>query len=233
MKIIILCGGKGTRLSEETRKIPKPMVKIGPEPILVHIINYYKSYGFNNFILAVGYKGKIIRNYFKKKKYQQSVRVINTGLNTLTGGRLLRLKKLFNRNEDFMFTYGDGLTTLNLNKLLLFHKKNKKIATMTVVKPPARFGEVILKNEIVKKFKEKPQHSQGWINGGFFVLNSKIFQYIKNDQTMFEREPLLKLVKKKQLVAFKYNGFWKCMDTLRDKILLNEFWKNKKGPWKI
>ena len=196
MKIIILCGGKGTRLSEETRKIPKPMVKIGPEPILVHIINYYKSYGFNNFILAVGYKGKIIRNYFKKKKYQQSVRVINTGLNTLTGGRLLRLKKLFNRNEDFMFTYGDGLTTLNLNKLLLFHKKNKKIATMTVVKPPARFGEVILKNEIVKKFKEKPQHSQGWINGGFFVLNSKIFRYIKNDQTMFEREPLLKLVKK-------------------------------------
>lgn len=233
MKIIILCGGKGTRLSEETRKIPKPMVKIGPEPILVHIINYYKSYGFNNFILAVGYKGKIIRNYFKKKKYQQSVRVINTGLNTLTGGRLLRLKKLFNRNEDFMFTYGDGLTTLNLNKLLLFHKKNKKIATMTVVKPPARFGEVILKNEIVKKFKEKPQHSQGWINGGFFVLNSKIFRYIKNDQTMFEREPLLKLVKKKQLVAYKYNGFWKCMDTLRDKILLNEFWKNKKGPWKI
>ena len=233
MKIIILCGGKGTRLSEETRKIPKPMVKIGPEPILLHIINYYKSYGFNNFILAVGYKGKIIRNYFKKKKYQQSVRVINTGLNTLTGGRLLRLKKLFNRNEDFMFTYGDGLTTLNLNKLLLFHKKNKKIATMTVVKPPARFGEVILKNEIVKKFKEKPQHSQGWINGGFFVLNSKIFRYIKNDQTMFEREPLLKLVKKKQLVAYKYNGFWKCMDTLRDKILLNEFWKNKKGPWKI
>jgi glucose-1-phosphate cytidylyltransferase len=233
MKIIILCGGKGTRLSEETRKIPKPMVKIGPEPILVHIINYYKSYGFNNFILAVGYKGKIIRNYFKKKKYQQSVRVINTGLNTLTGGRLLRLKKLFNRNEDFMFTYGDGLTTLNLNKLLLFHKKNKKIATMTVVKPPARFGEVILKNAIVKKFKEKPQHSQGWINGGFFVLNSKIFRYIKNDQTMFEREPLLKLVKKKQLVAYKYNGFWKCMDTLRDKILLNEFWKNKKGPWKI
>ena len=132
-----------------------------------------------------------------------------------------------------MFTYGDGLTTLNLNKLLLFHKKNKKIATMTVVKPPARFGEVILKNAIVKKFKEKPQHSQGWINGGFFVLNSKIFRYIKNDQTMFEREPLLKLVKKKQLVAYKYNGFWKCMDTLRDKILLNEFWKNKKGPWKI
>jgi glucose-1-phosphate cytidylyltransferase len=231
MKIVILCGGKGTRLSEETRKIPKPMVKIGKKPILIHIMDYYKSFGFDNFILAVGYKQNIIRDYFKKNRAFNSVKVVDTGQNTLTGGRVLRLKKYFNKEETFLLTYGDGVTNLNLKNLIRFHKINRKIATMTAVKPPVRFGELIIKKNIVKKFEEKPQSSSGWINGGFFVLNYKIFKYIKNDLIMLEREPLEKLVKIKQLVAYKHNGFWQCMDTLRDKILLNKIFK-KKIPWK-
>jgi|TARA_B110001452_G_scaffold42428_1_gene32520 glucose-1-phosphate cytidylyltransferase len=231
MKIVILCGGKGTRLSEETRKIPKPMVKIGKKPILIHIMDYYKSFGFDNFILAVGYKQNIIRDYFKKNRTFNSVKVVDTGQNTLTGGRVLRLKKYFNKEETFLLTYGDGVTNLNLKNLIRFHKKNRKIATMTAVKPPVRFGELMIKKNIVKKFEEKPQSSSGWINGGFFVLNYKIFKYIKNDLIMLEREPLEKLVKIKQLVAYKHNGFWQCMDTLRDKILLNKIFK-KKIPWK-
>ena len=231
MKIVILCGGKGTRLSEETIKIPKPMVKIGSKPILIHIMNYYKLYGFNDFILAAGYKQKIIRDYFKKNKNFKMVKVVNTGQNTLTGGRLLRLKKYFNRNENFMLTYGDGVTNLNLKNLIKFHQKNNKIATITAVKPPVKFGELKIKKNLVKQFEEKPQSSDGWINGGFFVLNSKIFKYIKNDSTMLEREPLKKLVKLKQLVAYKHSGFWKCMDTLRDKILLNQILKKKKLTW--
>ena len=231
MKIVILCGGKGTRLSEETRKIPKPMVKIGKKPILIHIMDYYKSFGFDNFILAVGYKQNIIRDYFKKNRTFNSVKVVDTGQNTLTGGRVLRLKKYFNKEETFLLTYGDGVTNLNLKNLIRFHKKNRKIATMTAVKPPVRFGELMIKKNIVKKFEEKPQSSSGWINGGFFVLNYKIFKYIKNDLIMLEREPLEKLVKIKQLVAYKHNGFWQCMDTLRDKILLNKIFK-KKITWK-
>jgi len=231
MKIVILCGGKGTRLSEETIKIPKPMVKIGTKPILIHIMNFYKLYGFNDFILAVGYKQNIIRDYFKKNKNFKMVRVVNTGQNTLTGGRLLRLKKYFNKNENFMLTYGDGVTNLNLKNLIKFHRKNNKIATVTAVKPPVKFGELKIKKSLVKQFEEKPQSSAGWINGGFFVLNSKIFKYIKNDSTMLEREPLKKLVKLKQLVAYKHSGFWKCMDTLRDKILLNQILKKKKLTW--
>lgn len=231
MKIVILCGGKGTRLSEETIKIPKPMVKIGTKPILIHIMNFYELYGFNDFILATGYKQNIIRDYFKKNKNFKMVRVVNTGQNTLTGGRLLRLKKYFNRNENFMLTYGDGVTNLNLKNLVKFHRKNNKIATVTAVKPPVKFGELKIKKSLVKQFEEKPQSSAGWINGGFFVLNSKIFKYIKNDSTMLEREPLKKLVKLKQLVAYKHSGFWKCMDTLRDKVLLNQILKKKKLTW--
>jgi len=231
MKIVILCGGKGTRLSEETIKIPKPMVKIGTKPILIHIMNFYKLYGFNDFILAAGYKQNIIRDYFKKNKNFKMVKVVNTGQNTLTGGRLLRLKKYFNRNENFMLTYGDGVTNLNLKNLVKFHRKNNKIATVTAVKPPVKFGELKIKKSLVKQFEEKPQSSAGWINGGFFVLNSKIFKYIKNDSTMLEREPLKKLVKLKQLVAYKHSGFWKCMDTLRDKVLLNQILKKKKLTW--
>ena len=212
MKIVILCGGKGTRLSEETTKIPKPMVIIGNKPILIHIMNFYKFYGFNDFILAAGYKQNIIRNYFKKNKSFNTVKIVNTGQNTLTGGRLLRLKKYFNKNENFMLTYGDGVTNLNLKKLIKLHKKNNKIATMTAVKPPVRFGELKIKNNLVKQFKEKPQSSAGWINGGFFCMNYKIFKYLKDD-TMLERETLEKLVKLKQLAAYKYYGFWQCKDT--------------------
>jgi len=230
MKIVILCGGKGTRLSEETTKIPKPMVIIGNKPILIHIMNFYKFYGFNDFILAAGYKQNIIRNYFKKNKSFNTVKIVNTGQNTLTGGRLLRLKKYFNKNENFMLTYGDGVTNLNLKKLIKLHKKNNKIATMTAVKPPVRFGELKIKNNLVKQFKEKPQSSAGWINGGFFCMNYKIFKYLKDD-TMLERETLEKLVKLKQLAAYKYYGFWQCMDTLRDKILLNKILKKKKELW--
>ena len=231
MKIVILCGGKGTRLSEETKKIPKPMVKIGNKPILIHIMNFYNFYGFNDFILAVGYKQNIIRDYFKKHKTFSTVKIVNTGQETLTGGRLLRLKKYFNKNENFMLTYGDGVTNLNLKKLVKLHKNNNKIATMTAVKPPVRFGELKIKKNLVKEFKEKPQSSAGWINGGFFCLNYKIFKYIKNDTSMLERETLEKLVRLKQLAAYKYYGFWQCMDTLRDKILLNKILKKKKELW--
>ena len=228
MKVVILCGGIGSRLSEETKIIPKPMVKIGRIPILKHIINIYKYHGFNNFILATGYKSHIIKNYFKKYK---NIKCIYTGKSTMTGGRLLRLKKYFNKNEEFMLTYGDGLTNQNLKGLKSYHKKNNKIVTMTVVKPPARFGEVFLKGNIIKKFEEKPQLSNSWINGGFFVFNYKIFDYIKNDKTMLERDPLNNLVKLRQVNAFRHNGFWQCMDTMRDKNILCNMIKEKKALW--
>ena len=230
MKIIILCGGLGSRLAEETKLIPKPMVKIGKISILEHIIKIYQSYGFKEFILATGYKNKIIKNYFKNKK---NIKCVFTGKETMTGGRILRLKKYFKKNENFMMTYGDGLTNQNINQLVQFHLNNKKIATMTVVKPPARFGEVFLKGNRVMKFEEKPQLNNNWINGGFFVLNYKIFKYIAGDQTMLERQPLNKLTKIKELIAFQHHGFWHCMDTMRDKNLLNKLWNSKKAPWKL
>ena len=172
MKVVILCGGLGSRLAEETRSIPKPMVKIGNSPILNHIIKIYNHFGFRKFILATGYKNSIIKNYYKKK---QNIKCVYTGKNSLTGGRLLRLKKYFKQGENFMLTYGDGLTSQNLKKLLKFHLKHKKIATLTSVKPRARFGEVFLKGNRVSKFEEKPQVNSSWINGGFFVFNYKIF----------------------------------------------------------
>lgn len=228
MKIVILCGGLGSRLSEETKLIPKPMVRIGSLPIIRHIINYYKSFGFNEFILATGYKKNILEKYFKKEK---KIKCIFTGNNTLTGGRLLRLKKYFSKNENFMLTYGDGLSDVNLKKLLKFHMMHKKIATLTSVKPPARFGEVFISGNRVSKFEEKSQLNQNWINGGFFVFNEKIFKYIKNDLIMLEREPFKKLTQKKELMAFKHFGFWQCMDTMRDKKTLNKLLKEKKAPW--
>ena len=233
MKVIILCGGLGSRLSEETYIKPKPMVKIGGKPILKHIVEIYEKYGFSKFYFAVGYKSHIIKKYFKNIKNKSSYNSIYTGKKTLTGGRLLRLKKYIKEGENFMLTYGDGLTSQNLNTLLKFHKKHKKIATMTVVRPPVRFGEVKIKGKLVYKFKEKPQGSSGWINGGFFVFNSKIFNFIKNDQTMLEREPLAKLSKKGQLLGYQHSGFWQCMDTLREKKLLNQIYKSKKNmsPW--
>ena len=228
MKIVILCGGLGSRLAEETKLIPKPMVRIGSLPIIRHIINYYKSFGFNEFILATGYKKNILENYFKNEK---KIKCIFTGNNTLTGGRLLRLKKYFSKNENFMLTYGDGLSNVDLKKLLKFHMKHKKIATLTSVKPPARFGEVFISGNRVSKFEEKSQLNQNWINGGFFVFNEKIFKYIKHDLKMLEREPFKKLTQKRELMAFKHFGFWQCMDTMRDKKILNKLLKEKKAPW--
>ena len=233
MKVVILCGGLGSRLAEETKLIPKPMVKIGNKPILSHIMKIYEDYGFNEFILALGYKSHIIKRYISDKKTKSKISCIFTGKSTLTGGRLLRLKNFFKEDETFMLTYGDGLSSQNIKKLIKFHYLHKKIATMTAVRPPVRFGEIFIKGKKIVNFKEKPQTNEGWINGGFFVLNSKIFKFIKNDQTMLEREPLEHLTKKGQLMAFKHYGFWQCMDTLREKNLLNEIYKNKKQktPW--
>lgn len=234
MKVVILCGGFGTRLSEETSVRPKPMVKIGSKPILEHIINLYVKHGFKDFILALGYKGYYIKKYFEKKKIKNiNVTLVDTGRNTLTGGRLLRLKNFFKKNENFMVTYGDGISNQNLYQLKNFHLKNKKIATMTVVRPPVRFGEVKLNGNLITSFQEKPQSSKLWINGGFFVFNSKIFDFIKNDKTMLEVEPMQKLRKKKEIYAYKHNGFWQCMDTLREKKYLNDLYKLNKINWLI
>ena len=192
------------------------------------IINYYKSFGYNDFILATGYKKEVLEKYYKNKK---NVRCIFTGKNTLTGGRILRLKRYFKKNENFLLTYGDGLINQNLNKLLKFHIKHKKIATLTSVKPPARFGEVKINGNRVSSFEEKPQLQNNWINGGFFVFNSKIFNFISGDKTMLERKPFQKLTKIKNLMAYKHYGFWQCMDTMRDKKILENFWRKSKTPW--
>ena len=233
MKTVILCGGLGSRLSEETKTKPKPMAKIGKDPILVHIMKIYEKYGFNKFILALGYKKNIIIDYFKKNKNKKwNIEFVDTGKNSLTGSRLLKLKKKLINEENFFLTYGDGLIDLNITKLLNFHKKNKKIATLTAVRPQARFGELkIQKAGLVKKFEEKNQINQGWINGGFFVFNKKIFDYLPKYQCMLEREPMAKLTQDKQLVALKHNGFWQCMDTLRDKKLLNKLWNSGQFKW--
>ena len=228
MKVVILCGGVGSRIAEETKVIPKPMVKIGKLPIIQHIINYYSFFGFKDFILATGYKKEAFEKYFKNKK---NIKCIFTGKHTLTGGRLLRLKKFFNKKDTFLLTYGDGLTNQDLKKLLKFHKRHGKIATLTSVKPPARFGELFLKGGRVAKFEEKPQLNNNWINGGFFVFNYEIFNFIKADSTVLEREPFQKLTKKKELMAYRHFGFWQCMDTLRDKNTLVNMIKNKKAPW--
>ena len=233
MKVVILCGGLGTRLSEETKVKPKPMVKIGKKPILCHIMDIYKKHGFNHFILALGYKGHYIKKYFSQKKMKYKIDLVDTGKSTMTGGRLLRLKKFFHKNENFMLTYGDGLTNQNIKSLVRFHTKHNKVATITAVRPPVRFGELKLSGNKVINFKEKPQSSEGWINGGFFVFNYKIFNFIKGDKIMLEREPMKKLEKKRELIAYKHSGFWQCMDTLREKNLLNKLWKQKQAPWKI
>jgi glucose-1-phosphate cytidylyltransferase len=227
MKVVILAGGLGTRISEYTKSIPKPMIRIKTLPILVHIMNHYAKYGFNEFYIALGYKGNVIKNYFKKKKFNWKVNLINTGKNTMTGGRLKRLKKYLHK-ENFFLTYGDGLSNVDIAKLLKFHNDNKKLVTLTAVRPPARFGALKLKGNLVKYFKEKSRMDEGWINGGFFVINPKFFNYIKNDQTYLERDPLENITKKNQLAAYKHNGFWQCVDTKRDLILLNKILKSKK-----
>ena len=221
MRVVILAGGMGSRMSELTKTIPKPMVKIKNKPILIHIMEHYSSLGFNEFFIALGYKGDVIKKFFRRKNFNWKVHLIDTGKNTMTGGRVKRLKKYL-KNERFFLTYGDGISNINIKKLLKFHKKHKKSATLTAVRPPARFGSIKLKHNKVKIFKEKSKLDEGWINGGFFVFEPDIFKYIKNDQTYLEREPLEIFSKKKQLMAFKHYGFWQCMDTKRDKQLIEK-----------
>jgi len=233
MKTIILAGGYGTRIAEYTQKIPKPMIKIGGIPLLTHIMRLFKSYGHNEFIIAAGYKKKIIQDYYFQSKEFNNLKVIDTGKDTMTGGRLLRLKTFFKKNEIFFMTYGDGLSDINLNKLKQFHLKHGRIASVTAVRPPVRFGEMSIVKSRVSSFKEKPEIKSSWINGGFFVLNHKIFDFIKNDSVSFEKQPMEKLSTKKNLMAYKHKGFWKCMDNLGDKNYLEKLYKDKKiKSWK-
>ena len=239
MKLVILAGGFGTRLSEYTKSIPKPMVKIGKLPIVAHIMRHYLKFGYKDFFILSGYKSNIIKKYFKNfkknnkpfkfklKKINCDVTIIDSGLSAMTGGRLKKMLPFLKKNEDFMFTYGDGVSNVNIKKLIKFHKNKKKLITVTAVRPPARFGELIIKNSLVKTFKEKPQTGDGWINGGYFICNEKFLNLIKGEKTILEKDPLEKAAQKKQLSAFQHKGFWKCMDTLRDKQVLEEMHKKK------
>jgi glucose-1-phosphate cytidylyltransferase len=227
MKVVLLAGGFGTRLSEYTKKIPKPMVKVGGKPMLFHIMKLYAKYGYKDFYIALGYKGKVIRKFFDKRFYDWNINFVETGKNTMTGGRLKRMKKHIG-SKTFMMSYGDGLSDINLKKLLEFHRKNKKLATLTAVRPPARFGALKIKGKNVIYFREKSKLDEGWINGGFFVFEPEFFELIKGDNTYLEREPLEKATKKKQLSAYKYQGFWQCMDTKRDKDKLDKILNTKK-----
>lgn len=256
MKVVILAGGYGSRLAEETQLIPKPLVRIGSLPILFHIMKIYISFGFNDFIICCGYKGELIKEYFNnflinnhsvffdfknknnlildKNRYDNfTVTCVDTGLQTMTGGRIRAVKKYLNPNEPFFLTYGDGLADIDLNKLLEFHKKTKKIATVTAVSPPGRFGVMDIKNGIVRDFREKLISDQYKINGGFFVLNYTVLKYIKNNKTIFEQEPLIQLSSDGQLGAYEHQGFWHPMDTLRDKIYLDSLAENGNPPWQI
>jgi glucose-1-phosphate cytidylyltransferase len=227
VKVVILAGGFGSRISEVTKFIPKPMIKVARKPILVHIMHQYAKFGFKDFIIALGYKGNVIKKYFKRKKFNWNITLVNTGKNTMTGGRLKRLKNYI-KKESFFLTYGDGLSDINIKKLLKFHNKNKKLITVTAVRPPARFGALKLKGNSVRYFKEKSRMDEGWINGGFFVVSSKFLNFIKNDKTYLEREPLEKATKLKELSAYRHNGFWQCIDNMRDLILINKKIKDKK-----
>lgn len=255
MKVVILAGGFGTRLSEETEFRPKPMVEIGGKPILWHIMKIYSHFGFNDFIICLGYKGYIIKEFFldyylhysdvdvdlstntykilNKVTEPWKVSLIETGIDTMTGGRLKRIKDLVG-NETFFATYGDGLSNVNLVKLLNFHREKKKIATVTAIQPPGRFGALdISEKGDVTRFMEKPLGDGAWINGGFFVLEPKVFNYIESDNTIFEKEPLENLASSGQLVAYRHYGFWKPMDTLRDKRELDSMWSAGMAGWKV
>ena len=225
MKVVILAGGLGTRISEYTKTIPKPMIEVCKKPLIYFIMKHYANYGFKNFYIALGYKGHVIKKYFEKRNFGWNINLIDTGKKTMTGGRLKRLKKYLG-NERFMLTYGDGLSNVNIKKLLNFHKKNRKLVTLTAARPPARFGAIKILGNKVKYFKEKSKLDEGWINGGFFVMQPEFLNYIKNDQTFLEREPMELLTKKNQLVAFKHDDFWQCMDTKRDMDNLNIILKN-------
>jgi glucose-1-phosphate cytidylyltransferase len=230
MQVVILAGGFGTRLSEETDLIPKPMVRIGNIPILQHIMNYYSRFGHKDFVVALGYKAEVITEYFELVDNPDwSVSLVDTGLDTSTGGRI---KKLENQLDDeFMLTYGDGLSNININQLLDHHKRFGRIATVSAVRPPARFGTIEISNGLVTKFAEKDPQDAGWINGGFFCLNKKVCTYISDSTISFESEPLNALVASQELTAFEHHGWWHPMDTLRDKRTLEELWNKGKAPW--
>jgi len=255
MKVVILAGGFGTRLSEETDIKPKPMIEIGEKPILWHIIKIYSYYGFNDFIICLGYKGYIIKEYFSNYFLHQSdvtmdleknsmeihqskaepwkITLVDTGLNTMTGGRIKRVQKYIN-DETFMLTYGDGVGSINISELFEFHKKHNKFATVTAVQPSGRFGALNLDNQAnVLAFQEKPKGDNAWINGGFFVLEPQIFNYIEGDETLWERKPVENLSKDGELIAYRHLGFWHAMDTLRDKNYLEQLWKSGQAPWKL
>lgn len=255
MKVAILAGGLGTRLQEETQVKPKPMVEIGGRPILWHIMKIYSHYGFKEFVIALGYRGGIIKDYFLNYRTRDSnlvvdlksghttvtsahdvedwkVHLIDTGVDTMTGGRLKRVAEYLG-DEPFMATYGDGIADINLKEVLALHQKENRTATVSAVRPPARFGQIRLDNTKVVGFAEKPQADSGWINGGFFVLNSEIKKYIKDDDTVFEREPLESLAQEGKLSSYQHNGFWQCMDTVRDVELLQSLWASGKAPWRI
>ena len=230
MKAVILAGGYGTRLAEETKLKPKPLVKIGKKPIIWHLIKIYSFYGIKEFIICLGYKGSLLKKELNKlnSKKKWNLKYVNTGLKTMTGGRVKRIKKFVSKEDNFCLSYGDGLSDVNIKNLIKFHKKNKKIATLTAVRPPARFGAIKIRGNFVNYFKEKSKVDEGWINGGFFVLEPKIFDFIKNDKTFFEREPLEKTSKSNNLCAFKHEGFWQCVDTKRDRDRIDKLLKEKK-----
>jgi glucose-1-phosphate cytidylyltransferase len=254
MKVIILAGGLGTRLQEETVIKPKPMVEVGGKPILWHIMKIYASQGFNEFIIALGYKSEIIKDYFLNFHYYSNdltihlnngsvtthnrnsedwtIHLVETGNETQTGGRLKRLAPWLG-NEPFMMTYGDGVADIDLSQLLDHHKKMNKLATVTAVHPPSRFGEMSFDGDLVVEFNEKPQTGEGWINGGFFVLEPKVLDYISGDSMPWEREPMQRLAAERQLTSYKHDGFWQCMDTIRDVQMVNKLWAEGKSPWKI
>jgi glucose-1-phosphate cytidylyltransferase len=256
MKLVILAGGQGTRISEESILRPKPLIEIGGMPIIWHIMKIYSFFGIKDFIICCGYKGYLIKEYFANYSLHLSdvtidisknsidfhrkgsladwkITLVDTGENTLTGGRVLRIKNYV--NEDFLLTYGDGVANVNIKQLIRYHKLNKKTATMTVVQPQGRFGVVDIdkKNNLVKKFSEKPKGDGSWINGGFFVLKKDIFKYLKDDSTIWEKDPLEKISKKSQLIAYHHHGFWHPMDTMRDKNYLDSLWLLQKAPWKL
>ncbi len=253
MKTVILCGGQGTRLQEQTEFRPKAMVEVGGQPILWHIMQGYAAYGLTDFVLALGYKGGEIKRYFLDyhRLYSNltvslkegvvtthdgetedwTVHLVDTGLTTQTGGRLKRLAPWLGQ-ETFMMTYGDGVCDVSLQELLRFHRAHGKWATVTAVRPPARFGGLLFDGDLVAEFSEKSQINEGWINGGFFVLEPEVLDYLEGDDTIFEREPMERLAKDGQLVAYRYTGFWQCMDTLRDLRLLEQLWASGKAPWR-
>jgi len=254
LKVAILAGGVGSRLSEETIVKPKPMVEIGGYPILWHIMMIYSAQGFRDFVIALGYKGEVIKKYMVDycslnsnlsvntgsgevtihdgKRIDWNVDLIDTGIKTQTGGRVRRLKPFVN-GDTFMLTWGDGVSNINVNELLKFHKSHGKIATITAVRPPARFGHLQFEGDRVVQFTEKPQTAEGWINGAFFVLEPEVFDYIDGDKTHFEKEPLERLAVEGELMAYKHDDFWQCMDTLRDRVLLERLWNSGNPPWKV